>query len=76
MFIPIPLRSSLLPAIHLPHPTTRLDHIAEVLKQEDVTVTNMSDKEVQLPKLLKLSDEVLNCMKRINDFNVRLDVEC
>ena len=30
----------------------------ELLKEPDVTVTNMSDKEMQLEKLLSLDEEV------------------
>ena len=36
----------------------------EILKEPDVTVTNQSDKEVNLDKLLKLNDEVRNVLTK------------
>ena len=34
----------------------------DILKQEDVTVTNQSDKDNQLPKIQKLAEEVRQVM--------------
>ena len=42
------------------------DDAFEILKQEDVTVTNQSDKEMQLPKILALADEVREVLGRRN----------
>ena len=35
----------------------------DILKQEDVTVTNQSDKDNQLPKIQKLAEEVRQVMR-------------
>ena len=35
----------------------------ELLSKPDVTVTNQSDKEAQLPKILKMNDEVKGVME-------------
>ena len=37
----------------------------DLLKESDVTVTNQSDKEMQLPKLLKLDAMVRACMEEL-----------
>lgn len=37
----------------------------KILAQSDVTVTNQSDKDKQLPKLQKLNERVLNVMKDV-----------
>ena len=39
----------------------------EILKQEDVIVTNQSDKEKQLPKLLELDRSARERMKRSSE---------
>ena len=46
-------------AVNVPQtrgPTRRRRRRGEILSKPDVTVTNQSDKDAQLPKLLKLND--------------------
>lgn len=43
---------------------TTPEQALEILSSTDVTVTNQSDKDVQLPKLLRLNEEIRACFRR------------
>ena len=45
----------------------------EVLKRPDVSVTNAKDKEMQLPKMLKLDEDVRAAMVRASTHVVDID---